>query len=89
VVAGTLTAISDHESLVLFNTVALTPVNTEILISKSRLIRKQNYSRMSSCARAGLISKRNGKYYLTSFGKVVYDWLVGLDKIIGNSEQWT
>lgn len=86
-VAGTLTAISDDESLVLFNTVALTPVNTEILITKSRLTRKQYYSRMSSLTRAGLISKRNGKYHLTSLGKVVYDWLVGLDKIIGNSEQ--
>jgi ribosomal protein S30 len=81
-VSDILTAISDVRSLVLFNTIALIPAGTDILIRKSGLTRRQYYSRLSSLTKAGLISKQNGKYFLTSFGKVVYD----TQKLIGKAK---
>jgi hypothetical protein len=71
--AGVLKAISDNRSLELFRIVALTKPDTEILISKTKLTRKQYYSRMSSLMNADLIKRKQGKYTLTAFGKVIYD----------------
>src|SRR3982751_690775 len=72
-VADVLKAISDNRSLELFRTVALTKPDTDILISKTKLTRRQYYSRMSSLMNAGLIKRKNGKHALTTFGKVIYD----------------
>jgi hypothetical protein len=52
--------------------VTLTKPNTEILINKTKLTRKQYYSRMSTLMKAGLIKRMNGKYTLTAFGKLIY-----------------
>jgi hypothetical protein len=51
-----------------------------LLISKLGLTRKQYYSRMSALINAGLISRSNGKYSLTSFGKVVYEAQLLIEK---------
>src|SRR2546430_5396191 len=72
-VSGTLSAISNDKSLVLFNTIALASGDSSILISRLNLTRKQYYSRMSNLTNAGLVLRKNGKYFLTSFGKVVYE----------------
>src|SRR2546426_12412005 len=72
-VSGTLNAISNDKSLVLFNTIALASGDSSILISRLNLTRKQYYSRMSDLTNAGLILRKNGNYFLTSFGKVVYE----------------
>jgi hypothetical protein len=45
-------------------------VNTQFLMSKAKLTRKQYYSRISNLASQGLIRKASGRYILTSFGKV-------------------
>src|SRR6266516_3828493 len=82
-VSETLTAISDDKSLVLFNTIALSSGNTDILISKLGLTRKQYYSRMYALTNAGLITRSNGKYSLTSFGKIVYEAQI----LIGKAKQ--
>lgn len=71
-VSDTLSAISDYRSLVLFNTIALASGDSSILISRLNLTRKQYYSRMSELTTAGLVRRMNGKYFVTSFGKVVY-----------------
>jgi hypothetical protein len=71
-VSDVLSAISDDKSLVLFNTIALASGDSTILISRLDLTRKQYYSRMSGLINAGLIRRKNGKYYVTSLGKVVY-----------------
>jgi hypothetical protein len=71
-IADLLKAISDEISLELFRIVTFTKPNTEILISKTKLTRKQYYSRMSTLIKVGLIKKINGKYTLTAFGKVIY-----------------
>ena len=71
-ITDTLKAISDDKSLVLFNTIALANGDSTILISTFNLARKQYYSRMSALINAGLVRRMSGKYFVTSFGKVVY-----------------
>jgi len=83
-----LEAISGQESLELFRIVATSTTNlyvTDILISKTKLSRKQFYSRMSSLMKAGLIKRKQGKYALTAFGKVVYDIVqIKLENAVNN-----
>jgi predicted transcriptional regulator len=62
-VADVLKAISDKRSLELFRIVALTKPDTDILISKTKLSRKQYYSRMSRLMNAGLIKRKKWKTY--------------------------
>jgi predicted transcriptional regulator len=83
-VPDVLSAISNDKSLVLFNTVALEAGNTDILKTRLALTRKQYYSRMSDLIDAGLIIRKNGKYFLTSFGKVVYEAQMIIGKGIQN-----
>ena len=73
-VADILRAISDDRSLLLFTALAVSnsESSSDILLSKLRLTRKQYYSRISELAKANLVTRRNGKYFLTSFGKIVY-----------------
>jgi hypothetical protein len=81
-IADVLDTISDDKSLVLFNTIALSNSDgRDILISKLNLTRKQYYSRISKLLKVDLVVRRNGKYFLTSLGKIVYD----AQKIIGNA----
>jgi hypothetical protein len=84
-VADVLKAISDKRSLELFRIVALTKPDTDILISKTKLSRKQYYSRMSRLMNAGLIKRKNGKHTLTAFGKVIYDIILAtLENAVSN-----
>ncbi len=73
-VADILRAISNDRSLLLFTAVAVSnsESGSDILLSKLRLTRKQYYSRISELAKANLVTRKNGKYHLTSFGKIVY-----------------
>jgi predicted transcriptional regulator len=84
-VSDVLSAISDDKSLVLFNTIALASGDSSILISRLDLTRKQYYSRMSGLINAGLIRRKNGKYYVTSLGKVVYK----AQELIGMAAQYS
>ncbi|MDQ6862380.1 MAG: hypothetical protein M3044_01005 [Thermoproteota archaeon] len=70
-VANILHAISDDKSLVLFNTIAID--SSDFLISKVNLTCQQYYSRMSNLIKSDLVSRKNKRYFLTSFGKIVYD----------------
>ncbi len=71
-VSDSLSAISNDKSLALFNAIALANMNSNILISKFQLTRKQYYSRISDLSNAGLIKRKKGRYLLTSFGHIVY-----------------
>jgi predicted transcriptional regulator len=84
-VSNILSAISDDKSLVLFNTIALASGDSDILISRLNLTRKQYYSRLSDLINAGLIRRINGKYFTTSFGKVVYK----AQELIGTAVQYS
>jgi predicted transcriptional regulator len=56
-------------------------------IAGLQLTRKQFYSRLHALIIYNLVSKANGKYHLTSFGKVVFDWHLVLMQAI-SEEYW-
>jgi hypothetical protein len=71
-----LKAISDNKALALFNTIALTDDDvdgTEIQIRKLGLTTRQYYSRLSKLIETGLVTRRNGRYFLSLLGKIVYE----------------
>jgi beta-lactamase class A len=68
-----LSCICDEKALLILKVIALSENNdTDILITKLRLRRKQYYSSMEKLVNAGLVKRINGKYRLTSFGKVIF-----------------
>jgi hypothetical protein len=71
-VADILNAKSDDKSLPLFNTIAVINGETEIQVRK-RLTLKQYYLRMAKLTKADLIRRKNGRYFLTLLGKIVYE----------------
>jgi predicted transcriptional regulator len=71
--ATVLRTISDDKSLELFKTIAHGIIDSETLKNKTKLTRKQYYSRLARMSKAGLVKKKSGKYLLTVFGRVVYD----------------
>jgi predicted transcriptional regulator len=82
-----LSAISDERSLLLFRAIASANSErsiSEILISILHLRSKQYYSRMSQLVKADLVIRRNRKYFLTSFGKLVYDAQTTIEKALAN-----
>ena len=72
-IANILSAIADDKSLVLFNTIAIAGGDSDILITRLDVTRKQYYSRISALMKTGLISRKDRQYMLTSLGKIVYD----------------
>jgi hypothetical protein len=71
-VSMVLAAISDNISIYLLSRVALAEADTEALLSETGLSPKALYFRMARSLKLGVISRRKGKYFLTSFGKIVY-----------------
>jgi hypothetical protein len=67
-----MAALSDAKSLYLLSKLALAEVDSQFLLSDTRLSAKAFYSRMSRLLKIGIISRKNGMYSLTSFGKIVY-----------------
>lgn len=82
--ATVLRTISDDKSMDLFRTIAQSSIDSESLKTKTKLTRKQYYSRLSRMTKAGLVRKKSGKYTLTAFGKVVYDSQVTVDNALTN-----
>ena len=58
-----------------------------ISITGLNLTRKQYYSRLHSILTCALARKKSGRYQLTSFGRVVYDWHQTLREIV-SKEYW-
>jgi predicted transcriptional regulator len=83
--ASVLRSISDDKSLDLFRTVALgETIDSKNLKNKTRLTRKQYYSRLSRMTRAGLVRKKSGKYILTTFGKIVHESQATVENALNN-----
>jgi predicted transcriptional regulator len=73
-VASILSAISDEKSLSLFNAIARSDnYDGSTITGKLNLTRKQFYSSMKKLMDAGFVKRTNGKYHLTSLGKVVFN----------------
>ena len=86
-VAEILDAICDDKSLKLFNAIATKGGNSGDLSIQLKLSRKEYYSRMSRLMKTGMVKRKNGRHYLTAFGKVVYDAQATIkkrSKVIGN-----
>ena len=67
-------ALSDVKSLVLFETVAASSpsgLRSDELNRNLRLTPKQLYSRISPLTNAGLVKKQSGRYFLTSYGRII------------------
>ena len=82
--ATVLRAIADDKSLELFSTVALETIDSKNLKNKTKLTRKQYYSRLSRMTRAGIVRRKNGKYVLTTFGKIVYGSKLTIENALNN-----
>src|SRR5919197_534392 len=83
-VASVLRSIADDKSLELFRTVALETIDSKNLKNRTRLTRKQYYSRLSRMTRTGLVRKKNSKYILTTFGKIVYESQMTVENALNN-----
>jgi predicted transcriptional regulator len=81
-VVDILKIIADDKSLVLFNTIALSNVDSDICISSLAFTRKQYYSRLSALLKADLVKRVRGKYSLTTFGRIVYHAQESIGKAI-------
>jgi hypothetical protein len=66
--------ISDNKSLLIFKTIFLASGDSgENLRTQLNLTKKQYYSRISRLTKAGLVKRHKGKYFVTAFGRVIYD----------------
>jgi hypothetical protein len=66
-------SLSDEQSVMLFNMIALKSIDSIELRNKLSLTPKQYYSRLSRMVGVGLIKRKNGKLVITTFGKIVYE----------------
>jgi hypothetical protein len=82
--AEVIKSISDDDSLELFRSIAMKDSDSESLRSKTKMTRKQYYSRMSRLMKAGLIKRKNRKHTLTAFGKVIYDTQTRIESAVNN-----
>jgi hypothetical protein len=72
--ADIIKLMSDDNSLFIFNTIFLASGdNSETLRTQLKLTKKQYYSRISRLTKAGLVKRQKGRYFVTAFGKVVYN----------------
>lgn len=87
-VDAVLVAVSNTKSLVLFKDIATTRdngVDTMQLFAKEQHIsRKQYYTRLSCLISIGLVKRKNGRYSLTSLGKILYDAIEYIEKAADN-----
>ncbi len=68
-----LNILADTKTMELFSDISSSGCKTHNIMTKFKLTRKQYYSRMSDLQMADLIYRKKGKYFLSTFGKIVYD----------------
>jgi len=72
--AVVINLISEDKSLLIFKTIFLASGDSsENLRTHLNLTKKQYYSRISRLTKAGLVNREKGRYFVTAFGKVIYD----------------
>ncbi|HET7148877.1 MAG TPA: hypothetical protein VFI73_10310 [Candidatus Nitrosopolaris sp.] len=81
-IAGIIKLISDDKTRLIFNTIFLASGDTsETIRTELKLTRKQYYSRISRLLKAGLVKRKKGKYFVTAFGRVIFD----SHRLLGNA----
>ena len=71
-VVGVLKALSDPKVFAIFNLIALSNVDRGFLPSQLNLSTRGCHYRVSRLLRTGVITRKNGKYCITSFGLLVH-----------------
>jgi superfamily I DNA/RNA helicase len=73
--ARVLRAISDDKSMNLFLRISSNKrgIDGISLKKQTKLTRKQYYSRLSRLKESGIVTKKGGRYTLTTFGRIVYE----------------
>ena len=81
-----LSAIADDNSLLLFGVIACSDseVNTDTLIARLHITKKQYYSRIGKLTRSKLVNRTSGSYFPTSLGKIVYETQTIIGKAIAD-----
>ena len=79
-----LRVVADEKSWQLLKNIAQGTFDNKSLKSNSKLTRKQYYSRLSKMTRSKLVTKRNGKYRLTTFGKIVCEFQLIIENALEN-----
>ena len=79
-----LSAIADAKSFLIFQSILPGGVESDVLMKKINLTPKQYYPRMYAIINAGLVTRKNRKYSLSSLGKVVYELLVTAQNALNN-----
>jgi hypothetical protein len=81
-----LGAIADDKSLLLFRAIASSDskVDTDTLITRLHITKKQYYSRIGKLTRAKLVNRTSGKYFPTSLGKIVYETQTIIGKAVAD-----
>jgi hypothetical protein len=74
--------LSDDKTLALFNRIALSADRNSVLAKEMQLTPRQIYPRLSGLMRADLIKKCRGIYSLSTLGKLVYQNLAVMKKVI-------
>jgi len=82
--AMVIRTIADDKSMELFKTISEGTIDSETLKNKTKLTRKQYYSRLSRMTKAGLVRKKSGRYLLTAFGKVVFNAQLTVESALGS-----
>jgi predicted transcriptional regulator len=85
-IANIFESLSDEQSVKLFTIIAAQGPSSSDLRTKVPLTRKQYYSRISRMVKVGLIKRRQGKFVLTAFGKIVYESQKFLE--VASNSQW-
>ena len=73
-------ALSNEHALSLLRAIATERREPDVLRADLRLTSKQYYSRMSALIKSNLVQKKAGMLSLTSFGKLVYEAQITIEK---------
>ena len=79
-----LKALSNNHALSLFRAIAIEKREPDPLRTELKLTPKQYYSRMRALSKSNLVKKKEGILSLTSFGKLVYDAQLTIEKGLDN-----
>ena len=81
-IAGLFKLMSDEKTRVICNTIFLAGGSSSVTLrAELKLTKKQYYSRITRLVKAGLVKRQKGRYFLTSFGTVIYD----AQRLLGNA----
>lgn len=79
-IATIFKALSNDHALSLLRAIAIERREPNVLRADLKLTSKQYYSRISALTKSNLVQKKGGMLSLTSFGKLVYESQITIEK---------